>query len=73
MKIQESETITGKSYTIFINPKDNLEPFEIAKCFEYQYPKEKAVISFLKIQSVGIGLILVGLRLNKKKQELKTP
>ncbi|MHA1880891.1 MAG: hypothetical protein ACTSYG_10895 [Candidatus Heimdallarchaeota archaeon] len=68
MKIQESETITGKSYTIFINPEANLDPFEIAECFKHQYPKEKAVISFLKIQSVKIGLILVGFRLNKKKQ-----
>lgn len=66
MKITEHNTFSGRSYQICIKPEDNLEPWEIVKCFRKQYPKEKAVITFSKIlikHEIQIGIIIVGLKL----------
>ena len=64
MIITEHNQFTGRSYNIFISPKDDLNGTEIAECFTHQHPKERAVISFSKITAVEVGLIIVGVGRN---------
>jgi len=65
MKIQEFETYPyeEKTYNIKIELEEDLNTFEIAKCFEKQYPKLKCVITNLRIKEIVGEIVIVGLRL----------
>ena len=63
MKIYENITFTGKTYSIMIEQKDDLNEWDIAESFKEQYPNKICMVSFSRIVKVEVGMIIIGLNL----------
>lgn len=70
MEIKEFEDyLTGNlSYNIYVRWDDDIIPEELAECFLKQYPNTRAVLAFSKIEKLNVGILLLGLKLNKSKR-----
>lgn len=69
MKIQyhKRNGFRSESYVITIKPFEDLEAEDIAKSFDSQFPKTKAIITSSKVKKIEMKLIIIGLNLPKTK------